>query len=188
MNYQLTKEQLVAVLPLLVQHLRSSNYVCYTYAATTIERVLFIKRGSSLLYVSVRELFLALADACGLCRFNQEDIREITPQILDTLLSKIESGGSPEKIAENDYLMKCERLCPAWVGVILTRSNKVPCASSSPHGRLSSRNMTVYFGVSLLFLVQSARIQVTRTSINTSLRAFQPLLGVTAPFFILSSG
>lgn len=40
---QLTKEQLVSVLPLLVQHLNSTNQVIYTYAAITIERILFIK-------------------------------------------------------------------------------------------------------------------------------------------------
>ena len=45
-NPQLTKEQLISVLPLLLQHLGSSHYVCYLYAATTIERILFIKRES----------------------------------------------------------------------------------------------------------------------------------------------
>ena len=41
-------------------------------------------------------------------RFNQVDIQDIAPEIIGTLLTKIEAGGSPEKIAENDYLMKCE--------------------------------------------------------------------------------
>jgi len=40
---QLTKDQLVSVLPMLVQHLQSDNYVIYSYAAITIERILFIK-------------------------------------------------------------------------------------------------------------------------------------------------
>lgn len=40
---QLTKEQLVSVLPLLVQHLGSDNYVIYSYAAIAIERILFLK-------------------------------------------------------------------------------------------------------------------------------------------------
>jgi exportin-2 (importin alpha re-exporter) len=31
------------VLPLLVQHLGSDNFVVYSYAAITIERILFIK-------------------------------------------------------------------------------------------------------------------------------------------------
>ena len=46
---QLTKEQLLAVLPLLIRHLASNNYVSYSYAAITIERILFIKRGASML-------------------------------------------------------------------------------------------------------------------------------------------
>ncbi|OBZ72875.1 Importin-alpha re-exporter [Grifola frondosa] len=85
---QLVKPQLLSVLPLLVRHLASDNYVCYTYAAISIERILFIKQGSQLL-------------------FSQADIQEIAPQMLDALLSKIESAGTPEKVAENDYLMKC---------------------------------------------------------------------------------
>lgn len=50
---QLTKEQLLAVLPLLIKHLTSENYVAYTYAAITIDRILFIKRGTQLLSVAV---------------------------------------------------------------------------------------------------------------------------------------
>lgn len=46
---QLTKQQLLSVLPLLVRHLSSDNYVCYTYAAISIERILFIKQGNQLL-------------------------------------------------------------------------------------------------------------------------------------------
>lgn len=40
-------------------------------------------------------------------RFNQGDIHEIAPSLLDALLNKIEKAGTPEKVAENDYLMKC---------------------------------------------------------------------------------
>lgn len=50
LDYQkLTKEQHLAVLPNLMHHLTSDNYVSYTYAAITIERILFIKRGNSML-------------------------------------------------------------------------------------------------------------------------------------------
>jgi len=48
---QLTKQQLLSVLPLLVRHLGSENYVTYTYAAITIDRILFIKQGMQLLCV-----------------------------------------------------------------------------------------------------------------------------------------
>ena len=42
------------------------------------------------------------------CRFNQADVRDIAQSIIDAILAKVESAGTPEKIAENDYLMKCE--------------------------------------------------------------------------------
>lgn len=53
---QLTKQQLLSVLPLLIQHLQSTNYVCYTYAAISIERILFIKQGTQLLFVFATRL------------------------------------------------------------------------------------------------------------------------------------
>lgn len=46
---QLTKDQLVSVLPLLVRHLESTNYVVSSYAAITIERILFIKQNGMVL-------------------------------------------------------------------------------------------------------------------------------------------
>lgn len=46
---QLVKAQLLSVLPLLVRHISSENYVCYTYAAISIERILFIKQGNQLM-------------------------------------------------------------------------------------------------------------------------------------------
>ncbi|KAJ7504560.1 CAS/CSE protein [Mycena galericulata] len=84
---QLTKPQLLSVLPLLVRHLGSQNYVTYTYAAITIDRILSIRR-----------------DGANL--FAQADIHDIAPTLLATLLSKIESAGTAEKVAENDHLMK----------------------------------------------------------------------------------
>lgn len=41
---QLTKEQLLAVMPLLIPHLQNPSFVIHTYAALTIERILFIKK------------------------------------------------------------------------------------------------------------------------------------------------
>ncbi|OCF55372.1 importin-alpha export receptor [Kwoniella mangroviensis CBS 10435] len=81
--------QLVSVLPLLVQHLNSDNYVISSYAAITIERILFIKVERQAL-------------------FTQVDVRPFAENILMALFTNIEKGGTPEKIAENDYLMKCE--------------------------------------------------------------------------------
>lgn len=44
---QLTKEQLLAVMPLLIPHLQNRSFVIHTYAAITIERILFIKKDSA---------------------------------------------------------------------------------------------------------------------------------------------
>lgn len=85
---QLTKEQLLSVLPLLVQHLESSQYVTCSYASITIERVLSLKRDGKLL-------------------FTPADVQPFAESILMALFRNIERGGTPEKIAENDYLIKC---------------------------------------------------------------------------------
>lgn len=85
---QLTKEQLLSVLPLLVKHLESSQYVTCSYASITIERVLALKRDNKLL-------------------FTPEDVQSFAESILMALFRNIERGNTPEKLAENDYLMKC---------------------------------------------------------------------------------
>ncbi|GHJ89066.1 hypothetical protein NliqN6_5468 [Naganishia liquefaciens] len=105
---QLTKDQLVSVLPLLVRHLESSNYVVYSYAAITIERILFVKQN-------------------GMVLFTQADVRPFAESILMACFRNIESGNTPEKIAENDYLMKCvmrviitarQSLTPAYQAIL----------------------------------------------------------------------
>ncbi|GAA5950565.1 hypothetical protein JCM3765_000532 [Sporobolomyces pararoseus] len=84
---QLTKEQLLSVLPLLIPHLQNSAFVIHTYAALTIERILFIKQDGAFL-------------------FGQADIRDHAEGILTALFKIIESGTSPQQIAANDNLMK----------------------------------------------------------------------------------
>lgn len=85
---QLSKEQLLSVLPMLAPHLENPAYVIHTYAAITIERILYIKKDGQLM-------------------FSQADVRSSAESILVALLKVIESGDTPEKIAQNDYLMKC---------------------------------------------------------------------------------
>lgn len=103
---QLTKDQLLSVLPLLVQHLGSDNPVIYSYAAITIERILFIKVEKKSQSVSF------LSPDVSYCRFSQDDVRPFAENILMALFSNVEKGGTPEKIAENDYLMKCKGFYP----------------------------------------------------------------------------
>lgn len=88
---QLTKEQLLSVLPLLVRHLESPSYVTCSYAAITIERILFLKAPQS--------------NTTAL--FTPDDVEPFAESILMALFRNIESGTTPEKIAENDYLMRC---------------------------------------------------------------------------------
>ncbi|RIA85430.1 exportin-2-like protein [Glomus cerebriforme] len=92
---QMTKPQLISVFPLLVKHLSSSNYVVHTYSAIAIERLTF--------------------------KFNKDDIKPYTQELLINLFRLIEAGTTPETLAENDYLMK------AVMRVIFTsRDDMVP--------------------------------------------------------------
>ncbi|PAV17971.1 importin alpha re-exporter [Pyrrhoderma noxium] len=161
---QLTKEQLISVLPFLLRHLSSANYVCYTYAAITIERILFIKRGTQLL-------------------FNQEDIRELAPQIINSVLTKVEAGGSPDKIAENDYLMKCA------MRVIFTARSTLASSYEPLLGRLinilgaiaknpSNPNFDQYIFESI-----SALIRFTVSASPQSLSVFEQ--GLFGPFTVI---
>ncbi|KDN36257.1 hypothetical protein RSAG8_10945, partial [Rhizoctonia solani AG-8 WAC10335] len=119
---QFTKEQLLPVLRLLVIHLSSKDYVCSSYAAIAIERILFIKTGGRLV-------------------FAQADIHDFANDILSALLAKIESGGTPQKIAENDYLMKCvmrviitarQTLTPNFLTVLTKLVNILGVISQNP--------------------------------------------------------
>ncbi|KAG8694409.1 importin-alpha export receptor [Ceratobasidium sp. 394] len=119
---QFTKDQLLPVLKLLVDHVRSENYVCSAYAAIAIERILFMKQGGKLL-------------------FAQADIHDFANDILVALFAKIESGGSPQKIAENDYLMKCvmrviitarQTLTPNFVTILAKLVGILGIISSNP--------------------------------------------------------
>ncbi|ORX36025.1 Cse1-domain-containing protein [Kockovaella imperatae] len=119
---QLTKDQLVSVLPLLVQHLASDNYVVSSYAAITIERILFIKVNRQ-------------------AQFTQSDVRPFAENILMTLFANIERGATPEKISENDYLMKCamrviitarQALTPVYANVLSRLVNILGEISKNP--------------------------------------------------------
>ena len=85
---QFSKAQLVDAFPLVANHLSSPNYVVYTYTAVTIDRI------------------LAMSSE-GVPVFNAQDIESYSKDILQHLFRLIEQGGTPEKIAENEFLMRC---------------------------------------------------------------------------------
>lgn len=87
---QLTKEQLVTAFPLLSTHLLSSDYVVYTYAAITIEKILSLRKPGE----------------TGMM-FEKNDIAPVAQNLLVNLFSIIMKGTTPEKIAENEFLMRC---------------------------------------------------------------------------------
>lgn len=90
---QLTKQQLNEAFPLLSAHFQDSNYVVYTYTAITVEKILSLRDPSdhqSLLF----------------------DRNDISPQVSKQLLTNLfglmfKNGTTPEKLAENEFLMKC---------------------------------------------------------------------------------
>ncbi|TPX20368.1 importin-alpha export receptor [Coccidioides immitis] len=85
----ITKEQWQEILPLLVQHLGSSVYVVYTYAAVALERV------------------LCLTDNRGQPIISASEIIPLAAQLLEHLFQLIEKDPSPPKIQENEFLMRC---------------------------------------------------------------------------------
>ncbi|RDA93454.1 hypothetical protein CP533_2671 [Ophiocordyceps camponoti-saundersi (nom. inval.)] len=86
---QLSKEQWKLALGPLIQNLNSPNYVVYTYAATAVERVLY------------------LSDDAGNQVFTRADIEPFAKDLLSHLFKLIEQDTSPPKLQENEFLMRC---------------------------------------------------------------------------------
>ncbi|KAK9371349.1 Cse1-domain-containing protein [Lipomyces kononenkoae] len=87
---QLTKRQLLEAFPVLSSMFLSPEYVVYTYAAITIERILSIRQPSS-----------------SHLLFDKDDVAPVAQELLVNLFGLIEKGKTPEKLAENEFLMKC---------------------------------------------------------------------------------
>lgn len=85
----ITKEQWQEVLPLLVNHLASSNYVVYTYAAIAVERALY------------------LTDAQGQPIIAPAGITPLAKDLLEHIFQLIQKDPAPQKVQENEFLMKC---------------------------------------------------------------------------------
>jgi exportin-2 (importin alpha re-exporter) len=86
---QLTPQYWHAAFPLLVQHLNSSNYVIYTYAAIVVERALYISTDD-------KQPIIPRADVLALSK-----------DLLQHLFKLIQQDPAPEKIQENEFLMRC---------------------------------------------------------------------------------
>jgi exportin-2 (importin alpha re-exporter) len=86
---QLSPDLWRAAFPLLVNNLGNDNYVIHTYAAIAVERVLFMTDGN-------RQPIIPKSDVVGSSR-----------DLLTHLFKLITKDSKPEKIQENEFLMKC---------------------------------------------------------------------------------
>lgn len=120
---QLTKAQLLDTLPLLIQHLKSSNPVVYTYSAITIEKLLSMS---------------SFSDASHAPVFNKDDVQPFIHDLVTNLFALILSGNSsvPEKLAENEFLVKC------LMKVLNTAENKLDSSSNENDTKFRSTIIT----------------------------------------------
>ncbi|KAF2878532.1 CAS/CSE protein [Massariosphaeria phaeospora] len=86
---QLTPDIWRAAFPLLVSQLGNDNYVIHTYAAIAVERVLFMTDDN-------RQPIIPRADVVNASK-----------ELLSHLFTLITKNSAPEKIQENEFLMKC---------------------------------------------------------------------------------
>lgn len=86
---QLSPELWRAAFPLLVNQLSSDNYVIHTYAAIAVERALFMTD-------SERQPIIPRSDVVGSSK-----------DLLTHLFKLVTHDPAPEKIQENEFLMKC---------------------------------------------------------------------------------
>lgn len=85
----ISKEQWQQVLPVLVKHMASSNFVVYTYAAIALERVLY------------------MTDAQGQPVISPTEITPLAKDLLEHIFKLIQSDPAPQKVQENEFLMRC---------------------------------------------------------------------------------
>ncbi|KIV98654.1 uncharacterized protein PV09_09568 [Verruconis gallopava] len=86
---QFTADQWQEAFPLLVQHLNNSNYVIYTYAAIAVERVLYLTTENKQPVIP------------------RNQVTAVASQLLQHLFKLIQKDSAPEKIQENEFLMRC---------------------------------------------------------------------------------
>lgn len=85
----LNAPQWQAAFPLLVQHLNNSNYVVYTYAAIAVDRALYLTNEANESIIP------------------RETIVPLAKDLLSHLFALVTKDTKPEKVQENEFLMKC---------------------------------------------------------------------------------
>ncbi|KAH9844897.1 CAS/CSE protein, C-terminus [Teratosphaeria destructans] len=85
----LSAQEWQAAFPLLVNHLQSSNFVVYTYAAVAVDRALYLTNEQKQPIIP------------------RETILPLSKDLLQHLFALITKDTKPEKVQENEFLMKC---------------------------------------------------------------------------------
>lgn len=84
---QLSKNDLVQCMPLMLVHLESDNFIIHTFSAIAVEKILSIKRGGEEL-------------------FNSADVSAIVGKLSLSILALIFNQNTVEKMCENQFLIK----------------------------------------------------------------------------------
>lgn len=93
--------------------------------------------------------------------FKPEDIRAFSGELIDTVLTKLESAGSPEKLAENDFMMKCKWRFSRFTGP-------------------ATYVTTPAYGKGVMRIIFTARQSLATTSYDQILQRLVRILGVTS--------
>lgn len=88
---QLTKDQLVTTIPLLINHLKMENVVVHTFAAITLDKLFSMTSFANSKHSRI---------------FDKHDIQPYTNDLLNSLFVLILKNSAPEKLSENEFLMK----------------------------------------------------------------------------------
>ena len=83
------QQQWQQIMPLLVNHLGHGNYVVYTYAAIAVERILY------------------MTGEGGRPIIDPSAITPLAKDLVEHIFSLIEKDAAPEKVQENEFLMRC---------------------------------------------------------------------------------
>ena len=81
----------------------------YTYAAVTLNRILSMRTGGSMMPLYAFPSLPSPHPHCiiNFCRFSSAEVQSFTTQLIDVLLAKIGVQNSPERVVENDFCMRC---------------------------------------------------------------------------------
>lgn len=90
---QLTKEQLIETLPLLTTNFSDINYVVYTYTSITIEKIFSLRNP-----MDHQKLLFKKSD------FSVDVLNNLLVSLFKLIFNL---GTTPEKLSENEFLMKC---------------------------------------------------------------------------------